>query len=152
MNHCEFSEQLNAYLDGELPEEQRIALERHLAVCQQCVDEVKSLRGISAMLKQWEGPQLSMMAMARLHRAIDVESFSRLRRLAVSLSSLAATLALATMLWAYQGGGISAPTAWERIAITPGAERVDDSATGSMEEVATAQWVVTDLAFGGADK
>lgn len=152
MNHCEFSEQLNAYLDGELPEERRIALEQHMAACQQCVSEIASLRQISGMLKQWDGPQLSMIAMARLHRAIDAEGFNRLRRLALSLSSLAATLALATMLWAYQGGGIAAPAAWERIAITPGAQRADDATAGAGEEVATAQWVVTDLAFGGTDK
>jgi anti-sigma factor RsiW len=152
MNHSEFSEQLSAYLDGELPEERRIALEQHLAVCQQCMSEMESLRRVSGMLKEWDGPQLSMMGIARLHRAVDAESFGRLRRWALSLSSLAATLALATMLWAYQSRGLAAPAAWERIAITPGAQRADDSGGGTTEEVATAQWVVTDLGLGGADE
>ncbi len=152
MNQCEFSERLSTYLDGELPEGQRAALERHIAACQTCVAELESMRRISGTLKAWDAPRLSMMSMARLHHAVDVESFSHLRRLALSLSSLAATLALVTVLWASQGGSISAPTAWERIAITPGASRADDVVAGTAEEVATAQWVVTDLAFGGADK
>ncbi len=152
MNHCEFSEQLSTYLDGELPAARRAALEQHMSTCQQCMAELESLRRMSGTLKAWDGPQLSMMAMARLHRAIDLENFGRMRRLAMSLSSLAAMLALATMLWAYRGGSTAAPAPWEVVAITPGASRTDDQGTVAGEEVATAQWVVTDLAMGGTDK
>ena len=145
---------VGAYLDGELADgAARGAGAAHCGAVAQCVSELESLRRVSGVLQAWEGPQLSAMAMGRLHQRIDAENFNRLRRLALSLSSLAASLALATMLWAYQGGSVAAPAAWERIAITPAAPRTtDELATGTAEEVATAQWVVTDLGFGGADK
>ncbi len=152
MNRCDFSDRLSAYLDGELPDAERLALEQHVGSCRECTAELESLRRVSRMLKAWDAPQLSMISMARLHRAVDRESFSHLRRLALSLSSVAATLALVTMLWSYQGGSTAAPAPWEVIAITPGASRADDLGTSAAEEVATAQWVVTDLAFGGTDK
>lgn len=151
MNQCEYSERLSAYLDGELPDERRSELEQHLAGCRQCAAELETLRQMSGMLRAWDGPQLSPMAMRRLHQAVDRESFGRLRRLALSLSSLAASLALATMIFAYHGQSSAPPDAWERIAITPAAPRQDELAVGNAEEVATAQWVVADLAFGSAD-
>jgi threonine dehydrogenase-like Zn-dependent dehydrogenase len=45
--------------------------------------------------------------------------------------------------------GVSDPA--ERVALSPAVTRVDETGTSSAEEVATAQWVLTDLAAGGAD-
>ena len=152
MNRCDFSQRLSAYLDGELADAERVALERHIDACRQCAAELESLRQASRILKAWDVPRLSTMSIARLHLAIDSARFSNMRRLALSLSSLAATLALVTMLWSYESGSTAAPAAWEVIAIMPTASRADDQSMGNGEEVATAQWVVTDLAFGGAEK
>lgn len=152
MERCEYNERLSAYFDGELPEEERLVLEKHLAGCGSCARELEAMRGVSGLLKGWEGPHMLPMAMARLHQAIDRENLGRLRKVAISLSSMAASLALATMLWAYGGEQASAPAAWERIAVAPAAPRTEDIATGTTEEVATAQWVLADLAMGGRDE
>ena len=87
-----------------------------------------------------------------LHQAVDAEGFRRLRRWALSLSSVAASLALVTTLWAYQKEGAVQPAAtWEQVALSPEVTRVDDTGATSTEDVAMAQWVLADLAAGGAD-
>lgn len=45
-------ENLSAYLDGELPQEERLALESHLALCPRCSRTLAELRQVSAVLKK----------------------------------------------------------------------------------------------------
>lgn len=47
-------ELLNAYLDNELDEKQRLSVERHLKECPQCRAELEELRGCDRLLKQRE--------------------------------------------------------------------------------------------------
>ena len=50
--HGGFLEMLSDYLDGELPEAERIALEAHLQSCDSCTEELESLRATVQMLRR----------------------------------------------------------------------------------------------------
>ena len=50
--HGRFLEMLSDYLDGELPEAERIALEAHLQGCDSCTEEMESLRTTVQMLRR----------------------------------------------------------------------------------------------------
>lgn len=51
-------ERLSAYLDGELPSEERAALERHLPGCSECRRELEDYRTLRAMLRAVPAPAL----------------------------------------------------------------------------------------------
>jgi negative regulator of sigma E activity len=44
---CDFSEKLIAWIDGELPDDQAAAVDRHLGGCSECVERVAIYRGVS---------------------------------------------------------------------------------------------------------
>ena len=50
--HGRFLEMLSDYLDGELPEAERIALEAHLQGCASCTEELDSLRATVQLLQR----------------------------------------------------------------------------------------------------
>jgi hypothetical protein len=50
---------LSAFLDGQLDDDEQITrIEQHLAVCQQCRDELQQLRSLSALLANLPEPEL----------------------------------------------------------------------------------------------
>ena len=51
-------ERLSAYLDGELSETERVALEAHLPTCEQCQGELAGLRQTRALLRALPTPAL----------------------------------------------------------------------------------------------
>ncbi len=51
-------ERLSAYLDGELAPADAAALERHLAACAECRDELAGLREVRALLRALPAPRL----------------------------------------------------------------------------------------------
>lgn len=52
MEHKLCSENLSAYLDGELPPGERSGVEAHLAGCAECRAELEQLKGVSGLLKK----------------------------------------------------------------------------------------------------
>ena len=50
--HGRFLEVLSGYIDGELPEAERIALEAHLQGCDSCTEELESLRATVQILRR----------------------------------------------------------------------------------------------------
>ena len=46
-----WSEKLSEYLDGELLDPERVALESHLAVCNDCARTLEELRDVVALLE-----------------------------------------------------------------------------------------------------
>lgn len=51
MDHNLCRENLSAYLDGELPQGERLALETHMAGCPECRAELAQLKAVSGLLK-----------------------------------------------------------------------------------------------------
>jgi anti-sigma factor RsiW len=96
MADCTFEQQIEAYHDGELPAEPRLAVERHLAVCQACTARLAELVAMS----QWfavasaASPRLSQMGRHRLDRRIAAEMDRGLVRFAGALSGIAAGIML----------------------------------------------------------
>lgn len=151
MSECDKSLKLGAYVDGELSPEACEAMERHLAECAACAAELRELQRMSRMLGQWSAPEPSVEAMRRFHREISRTSFRKLERLAFSLTSLAAGLALAVTLWSgsQPQNTLVATAPWERAAVNP----ADTAATANNpQDIALAQWVVSDLAAGGVER
>lgn len=91
---CNFDQQIEAYHDGQLPAEQRTAVERHLTECAACATRLEELAAISAMFAAATGPQLSQIGRHRLHRAVASEMDRGLVRLAGALSGIAAGIVL----------------------------------------------------------
>jgi len=56
-NHI--TEQLNAYMDGELKGKQLHQVEEHLAACEACQTELESLQGLSSLLQEVPAPELT---------------------------------------------------------------------------------------------
>jgi anti-sigma factor RsiW len=46
LDHRHVQDRLDHYLDGELPQEERLIVEEHLGRCDECLDEVEALRAI----------------------------------------------------------------------------------------------------------
>lgn len=56
-NHV--TEQLNAYMDGELKGKQLRQVEDHIVTCEACQTELESLQGLSALLQEVPGPEVT---------------------------------------------------------------------------------------------
>jgi anti-sigma factor (TIGR02949 family) len=53
MNCEKIKDQLSAYIDGEMPEEDATAIKKHIAVCADCAQEEQLLRKTSQMVRRW---------------------------------------------------------------------------------------------------
>ncbi len=58
MSRCHWLKEISAYLDNQLPEKQKIAVEEHLKHCQACSNELLRLKQLSEQLKAWQIPAL----------------------------------------------------------------------------------------------
>lgn len=148
MSNCEISRQLGAYLDGELGADECQRIEQHLASCPMCAAEVGHLQRISRLVGSWEAPLISLTAMRSLHAAVDGAGWRRLERLAFSLASIAACLAITTAIWPRSEAAPAMATSWERAAVRP----AEETSAGNPQEIAMAQWVVADLSAGGTER
>lgn len=147
MSECPDNQKLSAYLDGELDAAECDVIERHLPTCDACAQALRDYRQISRLVGHWEMPEISASGLRKLHTKIDVMGWRRLERVAFALSSMAAALAVATVLWSSQSA--EAPTTialWEQAATTP----VEYASGNTTQESSMAQWVIDDLSAGGA--
>ena len=60
------------YSAGRLNEERAVVLERHVEMCTQCAEFVRSQRGIWSALDDWQPAQISADFNRRLYQRIDV--------------------------------------------------------------------------------
>lgn len=59
-------EQLSAYIDGELNTQETLEIERHLATCAPCAEELEGLRRVRALMSQKQPIKLSPFFWTRL--------------------------------------------------------------------------------------
>src|SRR5947209_16914722 len=102
MNHCEYSDRIEAYHDGEIVGDARASLESHLASCDACTAELRQLQAMSTLLSAAPQPRLSQIALHRLHNRVDAAMDGGLRRLGWMMSGIAAGLLLVTSVWMTQ--------------------------------------------------
>jgi hypothetical protein len=119
---------LSAYLDDELGLEERASVDRHLAGCEDCRDELEALRRLARALAEDSVPPVPADLEARIGSRLDEATVVRPRRWRFALpATVAATLGALGLLVALQWreGRIGVPTA-PPPAPTPAAESKTD--------------------------
>jgi anti-sigma factor RsiW len=107
MRRCdERAEALSAFLDGELPPEERRELERHLSGCDGCRERLEELRELGEGLRAWpDADPPEWIGRAALERARRSRA-APLRLLAAAASLVLVALAV---LWAVRERPASPP-------------------------------------------
>src|ERR1035437_9697208 len=142
MSECPDNQRLSAFLDGELDVAECESVERHLPECEACAAVLRDFRQISRLVGHWEMPEISSGGLRKLHTKIDVMGWRRLEHLAFALSSMAAALVVATVLWSSENSQATTTIAlWEQAAVAP----AEYALGNSTQEASMAQWVVDDL-------
>lgn len=136
MNGCErFGEEIGAYLDGELAERDRLALEAHLPDCAACEGALAGHRELFAALAglpQLEpGPQFEARFWARLARQAQDSAASPWRIGRRWLEGALAAAVLAGLVFVFSNG--SSPLPEEDWQIVSQDERFDLLASDDLE-------------------
>lgn len=174
-NACPFQSQVGSYHDGELAGDAtaRTTVERHLANCATCADELTWLRRVSTTLaKSGDDGVLAPATLDRIHDAVDAEAdaaeaarfdLRRLYRAAGALSAVAASILVLSCAWLNtlpdRGGSTrgntgptpqqvaSMPEAWERVAVDLRADPVVPSGVAEGDRN-LADWMLQGLNGG----
>jgi anti-sigma factor RsiW len=127
MNECPIEIQLTAYLDGELPKDQAVSVETHLASCTSCARELSELRAVKDLARSLVTPEVSTpewdMAWNAISERIAAPAHraSRLRSVWLAIAAAAAVLlAAGAGIWTLQ------PRPTHRLAVEPKNECVVD--------------------------
>lgn len=151
---CGFSEQLEAYHDGELSAAAASALEAHLPTCPTCSQRLAELAQMSNLFAAAPVPHLSQISLHRLHHKIADEMDRGLVRLAWTLSAVAAVIMVVASAWLMQVKEI-APTPIATAQVAPPWSGVPTSFESEtvLHESATpvAQWYLADASSRSDD-
>ena len=145
MLECEYVRQIGAYYDRELPPQQCLQLEEHIRQCPMCTRELERLRSLSRLLAAATAPEMSAIALKRLHRAVGPLSERMIIRTAEFFAAVAAMVLLGCLVGLPRVPSAGEPKTgladWERIAV---AQKPDTIVMGdATEQFAT--WLVQDL-------
>jgi hypothetical protein len=105
---------LSSYLDDELGVEDRLAIDRHLADCEDCRAELDGLRKLARSLADESVPPPPVDLLAKIGRGLDASTKQPVRRFRYALpATIAATLGAVGILVALQWreGRLGAPAA-----------------------------------------
>lgn len=145
MSECDYARRLGAYHDGELPAAKAAEVEEHVRRCPACAAELARIRALSQILKSAQPPQLSSVALDRLHRQVDQQPNYAIRRMVKAVAAAAAAvLVTCTIFFATASGSSSAASLPERWEIAAVPISTDSPMASADEQLAT--WVVRDLA------
>jgi len=148
---CEQADRLNAYYDGELPEEEARDLEAHIRVCPDCACELDRLRRLSRLVAAAHSVELASEAVERLHASVGAVRERIVVRFASFLTAAAAAVLLLCSVWLLQPAGTSdvysaSTVPWERAAMGASVEMASADAQTQL-----AQWIVEDLSQENGD-
>src|SRR3982751_1525940 len=121
---CEKITEVHAYHDGELDAGSRIALEAHLAVCDECRALLSELAGLSAFLSNAPLPVMPERAVSRFQGSWYEARDRGMVRVASWMTAAAAMLLVGALLARPQAPAqtpVKVAT-WETYAIAPPAE------------------------------
>jgi len=105
-------EVLSAYLDDELAVEERMAVDRHLAGCEDCRAELASLEYLARAVRDEGAPEVPAELLEKIGRRLDAATVLRPRRFRFAVpATIAATLAAIGIMVALQWreGGLMRP-------------------------------------------
>jgi len=125
MASCDYQRQVSAYHDGELVETDAERLERHLAECPSCAEELRRLRAISSLFaSETAGLQQHVPegAMEKWRTSVRPARDRSVLRISEMLSAAAAAILLvcSTILWQQWSSSTRLPrqsSAWENAAV-----------------------------------
>jgi anti-sigma factor RsiW len=145
---CERSTQVYLYHDGELPADQREALEAHLRACDECSALLTELRSLSRLFAAAPMAQIQSDVMQHLREARYVLPDAGVLKIAGWLTAAAAAVLIAALPMLHREdqnppvvqGGASADTL-DYVAVTP----PTDAENSHNDLVALAQWMSDDL-------
>jgi anti-sigma factor RsiW len=142
---CYSTEQLQAFYDGELPVEKRMAIAAHVNECAACREVVAELDRISQLIGNASLSPMPSGMIGRLNDAWDAASDGGVLRIAGWLTAAAAAILVAAVLHAPGAPPEPAsPAVWPTYAaMSP--EQVQDS---NRSEIVLAQWMADDLSTG----
>ena len=146
MGDCKHNRQVSAYHDGELPEEERVRLEAHVARCASCARELEELRELSRALSGTHIPGAPAAVFERWHGTVATVRERVLIGMAEALTAAAAVVLAACASWVWYGSGkteasVTMPNTWELAAVGVG----DESTTSDTQQFV--QWMVRDLSL-----
>jgi anti-sigma factor RsiW len=150
---CPFAREVSAYHDGELGAAACEELERHMAQCAFCAEELRQLRRLSQLIAQTPSPVLPDGFVERLHAGVGSARKEVILRMGSPALATAALLLIAfcLLLWqmpAARGRPAEKGELWE-IAVT--SLRAEAPADAGPEELLT-QLIVAGLSpEGGHD-
>jgi len=153
MGHDEISKRLSAYLDGEVGNDERASIERHIAECGICASILSGLREVSALVRGIQFGRIDADFVKHLHQRVDNLSRRGVERFAWTLSAMAACIAVMASIHLFlpttptQTAAVPAPAAWEGAAVQ--LSNNEDVAPATNGDLAMAQWMVTDLSQEG---
>ncbi len=165
MNDCMLQQHVSAYFDGELNPDMRQVVERHLASCEVCAAQLRTICRLSDGIAGAELDELDDIGLAGIHDAIDHavadgESAFRILPTLGFLGALAASVLIVAGVWLLQlpaaqphravAGGPPRALAseWERVAtnlrVDPRPQLFDDSPL-SPRYAAAIDWMLSSL-------
>lgn len=117
---------LGAYHDGELPEDQRAAVEQHVRDCPACTDELRLIQQAAAVFTQHAFDDLTDEELARVHEALDQSESQPLLKLVKVLTVAAASILIVSCAWLMElpaatdpiarQSNLRRPEPWEQVA------------------------------------
>ena len=143
---CDKTNLVHAYHDGELPDDQRAAMEEHLRVCEQCRELLAQLRGLTALFTSAQLPSLPVGAVDRIEHAYEVSQDRAILRISSWMTAAAAAVLVGAIVFVPKEMRANEPerpdpVLQELAVMTPVEHR--DSARA--ESVAVAQFFVDEL-------
>jgi anti-sigma factor RsiW len=144
---CEWSSQIHLYHDGELPVEQRAAVEAHLQSCVDCHALLTELRGLSGLFARSSMTGIEPAAMQRLRDRRYILPDTGVLRIAGWLTAAAAAVLLAALPMLHREDRandtalVASADVLDTVAVTP----PTDVENSHNDLVALAQWMSDDL-------
>lgn len=144
---CDQTAQVHLYHDGELPAEQRDALEAHLRSCDDCQALLSELRSMSRLFAAAPMAKIQPDALQRLREARYILPDTGVLKIAGWLTAAAAAVLIAALPMLHQDdrntqtANVSSNADVLDVAVTP----PTDTENSRNDLVALAQWMSDDL-------
>lgn len=142
--NCPSDQLLSAFHDGEASPEDAASVRAHLADCASCADVVEAMRKSSQLVQQAELLPVSEAMINRWSSVTRAVQDRSIRRLAASLTGIAASVLIAASLLKQPSAEISTPQLGEIEQWAFAGE--DDSIDSSSSHIA-AKWMAADLSM-----
>jgi anti-sigma factor RsiW len=146
---CDRANQIYAYYDGELPAEQRQAVEAHLRECTQCRELLAQLQALSSLFVSARLEPMPGGAIERLEAAWDSAQDRAILRISSWLTAAAAAVLVGAIMFVPKESSAvttEAPGVWQEVAVNTPVEQRDSARA---ESVVLAQWMADEVSARG---